>query len=90
MNVPVLAWDDEKLVDPRLLEFVTPETHVSSVPYFDARCGRRFKLDAFEAEFERFEADLSSYQPRAYVAERLSQEECAYRYVSLYLDAETR
>src|SRR5262249_20772376 len=46
-NVPVLAWDEGKLVDPMLRKFAPPNLKVSSVPYFDARCGERFVLDDF-------------------------------------------
>jgi len=84
LNVPVLAWDEGRLIDPHLARFASPDLRVSSVPYFDARCGRTFKAEAFGAEFERFWASLAEYQPRAYVQDELSMAAAAQRYLAAY------
>ena len=45
MGVPVLAWDEGDFIDPHLRKFAAPDLAVkTTVPYFDERCGRRFKI----------------------------------------------
>ncbi|MEP7222380.1 MAG: glycosyltransferase [Novosphingobium sp.] len=83
-GVPVFAWDEGVLVDPRQVKHARPDLAVSSVPYFDDRCGRQFKLAAMEGEFDAFWAALPGYAPRAYVAETLSFEQSAKAYLELY------
>jgi glycosyltransferase involved in cell wall biosynthesis len=83
-NVPVLAWVEGVLVDPEQRRFARPNLEVSSVPYFDARCGERFKLAEFEAKFETFWAKLAHYRPRDYVLENLSLAKSAQVYLDAY------
>jgi glycosyltransferase involved in cell wall biosynthesis len=84
LNVPVLAWDEGVLVDPYLSQFVTPDIKVTSVPYFDARCGSRFQLANFETAFIDFWKTASAYAPRAYVCEELSLARSAALYLGHY------
>lgn len=83
-NVPVLAWDEGVLVDPSFRKFAPPDFRVTSVPYFDARCGERFTIDNFETAFARFWENLGSYCPRQYVLESLSLEKSAQTYLAAY------
>jgi hypothetical protein len=83
-NVPVLAWDERVLVDPLFRKFAPPDFPVSSVPYFDGRCGERFTMESFETTFARFWSDLDSYRPRQYVLENLSLEKSAQIYLAAY------
>ena len=85
-NVPVLAWDEGVLVDPMLKPFAPPGLVVSSVPYFDARCGERFKVQDFEAEFATFwqGIEASRYRPRQFILDTLSLPRSAESYLSLY------
>ncbi len=55
------------------------------MPYFDERCGSRFKLEDFEGALDRFWSDLKLFDPRSYVAQHLSMEEAARRYLAAYL-----
>jgi len=71
MNVPVLAWD------PGEFQYRSPIlnrtfTHpATSVPYFDARCGKTFSaMDSFSQTWERFEKEMPMYQPRAFLFEQ--------------------
>jgi hypothetical protein len=82
-GVPVLAWDEGVLVDPHQGRFAPSDLRVSSVPYFDARCGLTFAKSEMEARFDAFLAGLNSFNPRAYVAEALSPEAGARRYLAL-------
>lgn len=83
-NVPVLAWDEGVLVDPDFRRFAPADFRVTTVPYFDARCGERFTLDGFETAFGQFWDNLGSYAPRQYVLENLSLEKSAQVYLSAY------
>ena len=61
-----------------------PELNVSSVPYFDKRCGATFRLAEMETGFDRFWAERATFEPRAYVLDALSEERCGERYLSMY------
>jgi hypothetical protein len=83
-NVPVLAWDEGVLVDPWQKKFAAPDLRVSSVPYFDGRCGERFQIADFEAVLAKFWSRLDSYQPRRFVEEELSLAQSAQSYLAAY------
>lgn len=83
-NVPVLAWDDGKLVDPYLASFAQPGLAVSTVPYFDARCGLTFRSGEFPEVFDAFWARRATFTPRAYVLEALSMDAAAEAYLRAY------
>lgn len=83
-GVPVLAWDEGELVDPRERPLAPKNLNVSSVPYFDERCGRRFTIENFENELDLFQSALSDFRPRAYVEENLSLRRSAELYLSAY------
>jgi hypothetical protein len=85
-NIPVFAWDDEVIVDPHMLKPAGLKG-VSSVPYFDDRCGLRFKLNDMETAFDRFWAKLPTYRPRDYVSEALGLKTAGKAYLDLYARA---
>lgn len=87
-GVPVLAWDEGELIDPHQRRIAPDGLRVSSVPYFDARCGERFALVEMEPALDRFWGRLGAYEPRAYVAEALGARACAERYLALLRRAE--
>jgi hypothetical protein len=88
-DVPVLAWDQGRWLDPNRFAWGDPDVAATSVPYFDARCGLRFRdAEEFVGRLEEF-LDLQrdgALQPRVYVLERLTLEKCSSRYLEL-LDA---
>ncbi len=83
-GVPVFAWDEGEFVDPLLAPDAPPGLAVSSVPYFDARCGLTFRLDNLENTFDRFWAARTSFRPREYVTDQLSMTRSAEAYLALY------
>jgi glycosyltransferase involved in cell wall biosynthesis len=83
-GVPVLAWDEGRLVDPNIINRVPADFEVSSVPYFDGRCGLTFKITEFPEKLGAFWKGLDTYQPRQYIEENLSMKVCAKRYLDLY------
>lgn len=85
MNIPVFAWEEERLVDPHQIPFAGPDLRVSSVPYFDETCGRKFKLETMERDFDDFWRALPEFHPRDYVATTLSPKTTARVYLDTYL-----
>jgi glycosyltransferase involved in cell wall biosynthesis len=84
-NVPILAWDRGGYWrDPAYYPHKVKFAPVTSVPYWDERCGRKFKDAAsFKVEWPQFwdEFQLRRLNPRDYITENLTLEKCAYRYM---------
>ena len=83
-GVPILAWDEGQLAAPRDREQAPDGLVVSSVPYFDERCGMRAKAADLLASFDPFYDALPTYRPRDYVLENLSLAAGARRYLELF------
>lgn len=87
-GVPVFAWDrGGPWQDPKYYPHkVKYEGNVSSVPYFDARCGMTFTdADSFAAGWGRFwsEVDADGFAPRDYVLDHLTLEKGALHYYEI-------
>ncbi len=82
-GIPVLAWDEGKLIDPVLAPYA-PDLAVTSVPYFDERCGMRFTLADFDRVMPEFMGRIDSFDPRAYMKDRLSMQRAGEDYLALY------
>jgi hypothetical protein len=86
-GVPILAWDrggawQDPAFYPRRIIFEP----VSSVPYWDERCGLRFATTSeFEAMWDVFwdEFRNGNYDPRSYVMDNLTLEKCASEYLKI-------
>jgi hypothetical protein len=84
-GVPILAWDHagewlDSNFHPHLVRFAP----ISSVPYWDDRCGEKFATAAdFPAALDQFQARLSlgAFAPRDYILEHLTLEHCAEAFV---------
>lgn len=84
-NVPVLAWDNGFWLDPRRGQWEADPVPASSVPYWSAACGERFRNAAeFAAALDAFWAKLPAYQPRQYVERELSLARSAETYMRYY------
>ena len=86
-GVPVLAWDRGGYwQDPTYYPQHERFGPVSSVPYWDERCGLKF-ADAleFSNRFEEFWTGVleQRFQPRDYVVENLTLEKCSRHYLEL-------
>lgn len=85
-GLPVLAWDQGWWLDPNRFKWNADPTPATSVPFFDARCGRRFRdFAAFPAELDLFLTQLrqGNFDPRGYVVETLPLHQCAAHFVQL-------
>ena len=86
-GVPIMAWDrggpwKDPAFFPHRIEFEP----VTSVPYWDERCGVRFAhFSDFEAKWASFWRDAAAdcFHPRDYVLENLTLEKCARDYLEI-------
>lgn len=89
--VPILAWDrGGHWPDPSYYPHKVRFESVSSVPYWDKRCGVRFTdIEDFEEKFEEFLRRQweQEFCPREYILENLTLKKCAQQYVRFYAEA---
>jgi hypothetical protein len=84
-NVPILAWDRKGYWrDPSYYPKKVKFAPVTSIPYWDERCGDSFERAeevAFKWEhfWQRYLAGI--FKPREYILETLTLERCAQRYL---------
>jgi glycosyltransferase involved in cell wall biosynthesis len=85
MGIPILAWDrGGDWRDPAYYPDRVRYGPVSSVPYWDARCGEKFGgVEEFRAALQVFWDRLTQgvYDPRSYILENLGLEKCASEYL---------
>lgn len=93
-GVPIFAWDRGGFwQDPNYFPDRIRYGPVSSVPYWDERCGMKFQgSEDFEEKFDRFWSFVRKgrFSPREYVVENLTLEKCAREYVSIVEGVESR
>lgn len=86
-DLPIFAWDRGGYwQDPTYYPEKVKYEPVSSVPYWDERCGRTFKdYEAFEFSFESFFEGVQSntYSPREYILQNLTLAKCAETYLEI-------
>jgi glycosyltransferase involved in cell wall biosynthesis len=84
-DVPILAWDRGGYWrDPHLYPHRVQFAPVTSVPYWDERCGRTFaSMAEFDGGWTQFWDACQSgrYGPRAFILDNLTLEQCARHYV---------
>lgn len=83
-NVPVLAWDQGRWLDPKASRYGREPVPASSVPWFSEACGMTFRAcEDFPARLDDFIANQSGYSPRQFVSSRLDLVESARRYADI-------
>jgi len=86
-DVPILAWDRGGFwQDPEFYPHEVEFGPVTSVPYWDGRCGAKFRdASEFATRFEAFwqGVQTGSFQPRDYIRENLGLEARARAYAEL-------
>ena len=84
-GVPILAWDRGGYwQDPAYFPDKVKFQPVTSVPYWDERCGRTFAaIEEFDDAWDRFwdEARSGRFNSRSYILENLTLEQCARQYM---------
>jgi len=86
-DVPVIAWDQGFWLDPVRFKYNKPIVKATSVPYFDERCGMKFKnINEFISIFDDFfeKAISDKYKPREYILENLSIERSTDKMLHIY------
>jgi glycosyltransferase involved in cell wall biosynthesis len=89
-NTPILAWDRGGYwQDPYYYPHKVKYQPVSSVPYWDDRCGMKFTDAAeFELKLFTFLNNSNQFKPREYIIENLTLEKCAQQYLDIYRQVE--
>jgi glycosyltransferase involved in cell wall biosynthesis len=86
-DVPILVWDRGGYWrDPAFYPHKVRFEPVTSVPYWDDRCGMKFSdLEEFGINWSPFwdGVRLRSFRPRSYILENLTLEKCAFEYIGL-------
>ena len=86
-GVPILAWDRGGYwQDPSYFPDRVKFQSVSTVPYWDERCGVKFQnISEFNSKLKQFLDLLNSnkFAPRNYILENLTLEKCAQNYLEL-------
>lgn len=86
-GVPLLAWDRGGMwQDPEYYPDRVRFGPVTSVPYWDERCGVRFRgAESFGTALEAFVDGMEGerFAPRDYVLENLTLEKCARTYLAV-------
>lgn len=89
-DTPILAWDRGGCwQDPAYYPDRVKYQPVTSVPYWDERCGIKFSgIADFEEKLRLFLGKLNDFKPRDYIMENLTLEKCAEKYLEIYADVE--
>ncbi len=85
-GVPIYAWDQGECLDPNRFKWGMPHIPATSVPYWDERCGIKFKdINEFSIKLEEFieNLKLKKFSPRNYILENLTLEKCAKHYLEI-------
>lgn len=86
-GVPILAWDRGGYwQDPSYFPHQVQFASVSSVPYWDNRCGVKFTdIDEFSTKLTEFldQVRRQQFTPREYILENLTLEKCAQQYIKI-------
>jgi hypothetical protein len=87
-NIPILAWNRGGYwQDPHYYPNRVKYGPVSSVPYWDERCGKKFtSFDDFDKALIAFLDDIDVFKPRDYIIENLTLEKCAEDYFKIVQD----
>ncbi len=84
-GVPILAWDrGGSWQDPAYYPLRVDFSPVTSVPYWDERCGLKFgDLAEFQSRWGIFWSQVTerTFAPRNYILENLTLEMCAQKYL---------
>ena len=86
-NVPIFAWDRGGYwEDPAYFPNKVKYEPVTSVPYWDERCGMKFiDINDFLSSVDTFfqKVNKNNFSPREYIMENLTLEKCAEKYLEI-------
>ncbi len=90
-GVPILAWDQQQCLDPNRFNWGTAYISATSVPYWDERCGVKFRdIQEFPSKLAEFLDRLNTqlFAPRDYINDNLTLEKCARHYLEILNQAQ--
>ncbi|WP_199120911.1 glycosyltransferase [Pedobacter sp. ASV28] len=85
-GTPIFAWDRGGYwQDPAYYPDKIKFQPVSSVPYWDDRCGKKFKdISEFNLHLDDFIANIHNYSPDQFIKEELTLEIASKKYFEIY------
>lgn len=86
-NVPLLVWGStlRKQEYPYIRNYQNVKSKVSTVPYWDERCGVLFhEAKNLEDSYHTFIKKLDSFKPREFILENVSYEACVNKWNNLF------
>ena len=83
-NTPIFAWDEGVWPSPVAKELGLGPIACTSVPYFDQRCGMRFKASTMLEAWTHFYPALDQFEPRRFIAEDMTLQKSAELYLKAY------
>lgn len=85
-GIPLLAWEvGGYWQDPAYFPDKVKYQPVSSVPYWDSRCGLKFSgIDEFNTKLSEFMEKIDQFKPRNYILENLTLEKSAKMYYDIF------
>lgn len=88
-NIPVLAWNPGRIMDPQFIKWGDFGKKAESVPIWDESCGITFKdFKDFAIKFPNFICQNSNnyYMPRLFIMNNLTLEQCAFNFFRISKD----
>jgi hypothetical protein len=85
-DVPILVWSVKlrKQEYPYRVEYQNVSSEVSTIPYWDSKCGEYFyEFNEFENKYNTFMNNLNNYKPRQFILDNLSMEKCSEKWNQL-------
>jgi hypothetical protein len=86
-NIPIMAWDRKgRWQDPAFYPDKVMFEPVTSVPYWDSRCGQKFKdIGEFNQLFELFwdQTINRNFEPRNYILDNLTLKDRSKQYIDI-------
>jgi hypothetical protein len=83
-NVPIFAWDEGIWPNPIAKRLARQPVPCTSVPYFDERCGLRFKIASMIDDWNRFQERIDAFESRRFIAEEMTLDRSATLYMRAY------
>jgi hypothetical protein len=85
-NVPLLVWNVSNMRQQHGWNGC-PDVYGITIPFWDKTCGEYFyKEEEFEETYNKFLKNLDSYNPREFILNTVSVEQCAENFKKLFLN----
>ena len=81
-NVPLLVWNVHYMSQEHGSSY--NDILCTTIPYWDKKCGETFyTISEFENIYNKFINNITTYEPRKYIVESLSPNQCGEQFLEL-------